>query len=352
MGFLIDDYAPQKVDDVFFHKDIYDRLKKMANENSIPHIIFHGEPGAGKKTMVNIFLDMIYDGETKNIRIDKHKISGSGSKVKEEITKGSKHHIVINPTGVNFDRYLIHTVIKNYAGTRAIGAESSSKYKFRVIQIDNLDKLSQSAQNSLRRMIEVNSSGCRFIMWANNLSNVIDPLKSRGFCIRVPRPTPDEMFVYLTKVSIDRNYMYFTIKQMNDIVEYSECNIKTALWCLQSLMYDYSYMTNYDWSINEIVNSICKCDLNEIDSDLGIRDRLFNLMITNYEPVEILRSMMNEFINRDDLTDEIKMNIIIQTSKTEYDLVRSRRDILHFDAFTAAVMNIIHKCKSKKVYYN
>ena len=59
MGFLIDDYAPQKVDDVFFHKDIYDRLKKMANENSIPHIIFHGEPGAGKKTMVNIFLDMI-----------------------------------------------------------------------------------------------------------------------------------------------------------------------------------------------------------------------------------------------------------------------------------------------------
>lgn len=366
-GFLIDDCAPNTVDDIFFHKDIYERLKIMSKENSIPHIIFHGEPGSGKKTMVNIFLDMIYGGESKITTVNKYKIPGSGSKVKEEFIEGSRHHIIIKPTGTNFDRYLVHNVVKSYAGSRPIVSKSEIDSKFRVIQISNLDCLSQSAQNSLRRMIEVNSNSCRFIMWANNLSNVIGPLKSRGFCIRVPRPTDSELFSYLTLVSIKKGNMKIPFDTIKSIVEYSENDIKKALWCLQSVIMGYPYETHYDSAIKTITDLICKCEIKFIDDynnyndpdsffkpktdekESGIRDRLFNLMITNYVPVDILKSILVELLKREDLSEDIKMDIIMQTSKTEYDMIKARREIIHFDAYVSAVMQIIHTHKKKQI---
>ena len=367
-GFLVDRCAPKTVNDVFFHKEIYERLKVMSRD-SIPHIIFHGEPGSGKKTMVNIFLDMIYKGESRITSSNKYKIPGSGSKIKEEIIEGSRHHIVIKPTGTNFDRYLVHNVVKSYAGSRSIESKSASNNssKFRVILISNLDKLSHSAQNSLRRMIEVNSNNCRFIMWANNLSNVIGPLKSRGFCVRVPRPSDSELFGYLSIVAVKEGRLDIPLNTMRSIVEYSENDIRKALWCLESIMLGYPYKTQYDDSIKNIVDLICKCEVKYVDDyveqksgygsyytnsadekESGIRDRLFNLMITNYNTADILKSIMTELIQRDDITEQSKMSIIMQTSKTEYDMTRARREIIHFDAYVSAVMNIIHSQKSSK----
>lgn len=347
----------------------------MSREDDIPHIIIHGEEGCGKRTMVNILLDMIYNGETRNLTTNMYKIPGSGSKVKEEMIEGSRHHIIIRPTGTNFDRYLVHNVIKTYACSRSIIASTVKDEKFRIIQIANLDKLSTSAQNSLRRMIETNSADCRFVMWANNLSNVIEPLKSRGFCIRVPMPTDVELFVYLTIVSIDLGHD-ISLEKLSQIVKYSDNNIKKALWCLQSTMYGYSYETNYDIAIIKIVELIRMCSLKLIDDiekvDInsikaimpiskameyvdpdgklsGIRDRLFNLMITNYSPIDILKSIMDELLKQQNLSENVKMDIVMQTSKTEYDMARARREIIHFDAYIASVMRIIHADEKEKV---
>lgn len=358
-GFLIHDCAPQTVDEIFFHKDIYERLKIMSRKDDIPHFIFHGEEGSGKKRMINIFLDMIYNGETKKLASNRYKIPGSGSKIKEEMIEGSIHHIIIKPTGTNFDRYLVHNVVKSYAESRAIAMGSKrSAGKFRVIQIANLDKLSQSAQNSLRRMIEVNSNRCRFIMWANNLSNVIGPLKSRGFCIRVPRPSKVELMSYLTYVAVEKGFNDIPYDTIDKIAEYSENNIRKALWCLQSNMFGYPYETNYDRSIIVIVDMICTCDLGVMDDieendategKSGIRDRLFNLMITNYEPVYILQSIVKEFLKRPELSEKTKMNIVMQTSKTEYNMVRARREIIDFDAYIATVIRIIYMDETNKL---
>lgn len=204
MPFLTDEYTPQTEEDIFFHAEIYDRLKKMSTDNSIPHIIFHGPIGAGKKTMINIFLKMIYGDGISKLYTTSYNIAGSGNKTKKETVQNSAHHIIINPTGTNFDRYLVHEIVKGYASSGTIELTQNPNSKFKTIQISNLDKLSHSAQTSLRRMIEINASICRFIMWCDNLSNVIGPLKSRCVCIRVPRPQPSELFSYLTCVSIKK----------------------------------------------------------------------------------------------------------------------------------------------------
>ena len=43
------------------HKEIYELLERMSKDESIPHIIFHGVKGTGKKTMIKIFLEMLFD---------------------------------------------------------------------------------------------------------------------------------------------------------------------------------------------------------------------------------------------------------------------------------------------------
>merc|ERR1719313_537008 len=102
--FLVDEIEPKSIYDVVFHRDIYNVLKKMSEDDAIPHIIFHGPQGSGKKVMTKIFLNMLYGENVNNIYTIKHEIAGSGNKIKVELIEKSDHHIIINPTGTNFDR--------------------------------------------------------------------------------------------------------------------------------------------------------------------------------------------------------------------------------------------------------
>ena len=43
------------------HESIYTKLSHFHKTNKIPHIIFHGTSGSGKRTIVNNFLNMIYE---------------------------------------------------------------------------------------------------------------------------------------------------------------------------------------------------------------------------------------------------------------------------------------------------
>ena len=49
--FFIDKYIPKNEEELIFHKNIYNILKIMSEDDSIPHIIFHGSSGTGKKTI-------------------------------------------------------------------------------------------------------------------------------------------------------------------------------------------------------------------------------------------------------------------------------------------------------------
>jgi replication factor C subunit 3/5 len=341
--FLYDEVAPHSYEEIFFHKDIYDRLKLMSKDNSIPHIIFHGMPGCGKKTMINIFLKMIYGDSISKLYTTSYNIAGSGNKTKKETVQNSDHHIIINPTSTNFDRYLVHEIVKRYAGSRTIELTQNPNSKFRTIQISNLDRLSHSAQTSLRRMIEVNASTCRFMMWCDNLSNVIDPLKSRCVCIRIPRPSKPELFSYLTYISLKKGFNP-DARRLIDIIDASECNIRTAIWFLQSYHAGYDEITNYNDAIKYIIKIIITCDQNKIEE---MRDTFFNIWITNYEAIKIERDIIQNLLMSDKLNEECKINIAVSMSEIEYDQLRCRREIFHFDRFIINIMKMLQDHNKK-----
>ena len=113
--FFINKYAPKSTDDTFIHNDILKKLKIMSKDESIPHIIFYGPSGCGKKTTINLFLEMLYNKDVHQLAECTYNVIGSGNSKKSELIKQSNYHIVIDPKNNNFDKYLIQDVVKEYA---------------------------------------------------------------------------------------------------------------------------------------------------------------------------------------------------------------------------------------------
>src|SRR5210317_1460425 len=50
------------------HKNIHEKLDYFHKTNKIPHLIFHGESGSGKRYIVDKFIQKIYNGDRHKIK--------------------------------------------------------------------------------------------------------------------------------------------------------------------------------------------------------------------------------------------------------------------------------------------
>lgn len=341
--FFVDKYHPNTIDKVFFHINELEKLKLMSQDSSIPHIIFHGPEGGGKKTIIKLFLEMIYGPNANKLVDSEYIVSGSGNSNTQVIIKQSNNHIVIEPNNNNFDRYLIQDVVKEYA--RRIPLELfTSKKKFKVVLINNIDNLSYYAQTSLRRTLEKYSNTCRFIMWSRSLSRVIDPLRSRCYCFRVKSPSDSEILDVLLNIA-SKELINISLEKYNNILEKSNGNVKNAMWLLELYNFGDCIETTYDDILNHIVQLIKKFDVKTI---LVIRDLFYRIMITNINGTTIIKDIVDMLLLQDNISEPSKIKIIELAAKFEHNLVRGRREIKHLEGFIVGVMAALNKYDKKK----
>jgi replication factor C subunit 3/5 len=122
--FFIDKYCPRRVKDAYFNKEELNKLKIMSEDESIPHIILYGPAGCGKKTIINLFLEMLYDHNVNKLVNTEYTVTSSGNASKQIIVKQSNYHILIEPENNNRDKYLIQDVVKEYARRRPLNVFS------------------------------------------------------------------------------------------------------------------------------------------------------------------------------------------------------------------------------------
>ena len=115
--FFIDKYKPKTYDELYFHINIKNLLLKISQDKDIPNFIFYGPEGSGKTTLINMFLEMIFDNSINNIIEKKYEILGNSNKITIETIKQSQYHIIIESkqnNNSNNDKYIIQSIIKNY----------------------------------------------------------------------------------------------------------------------------------------------------------------------------------------------------------------------------------------------
>jgi len=362
--FLVDKYVPQSIDDIFdptienspefeniknsnswetnfdpykcyFHKDILRNLQKISKDDDIPHIIFYGNAGSGKKTILKLFLEMIFDKSVYKLDNSKYTVVSSGNIEKEVIVKQSDDHIEFIPNNNNFDRYAIQDIVKVYAKKYPLKIFEKNR-NFKVVQINNLDNLSYYAQTSLRRTMEIYSKSCRFIMWCYSLSKVIEPLRSRCLCIHIPTIPDDELIKWTYHIACLEN-IKLEPHILLQILETSKGNFKKILWKLD--LYKYCKKTNnaYETLVHKLFNEIMGTG-----NIQKIRDYIYNMMITNISKNTIIKDILNVIlINNNHISGDKKLQIINCASEYEYRLSKSRRDIIHIEAFINKIMTIL-----------
>ena len=142
-------------------ENIQKKIDFFLETNKIPHIIFHGSSGTGKRTIVYDFINKIY----KN---DKQKIKSNVMFVNCAHGKGIK---------------FIREEVKYFAKSNI---QSNSGVLFKIIVLLNADFLTIDAQSALRRCIELFSYNTRFFIIVENKYKLLNPILSRFCEIYVP----------------------------------------------------------------------------------------------------------------------------------------------------------------------
>ena len=260
-------------------------------------------------------------------------INGYGNTKTKVNIKQSKYHIVIEPNSNGFDKYLIQEIIQNYAKTELLNI---LKYKklFKIIVINKIDNLSYYAQASLRRTMEIYSSSCKFIFICDQLSKIIEPLRSRCVLLRIPLPTNKQILEVILKVSHIENIKLKPYEYYN-IINNCDNKIDNAIWLLELKKYSLSYDKKWELLIEKIVLLILNKknynNLKCLSSLKKIRDIFYNLFITNIPVPFIVRTILIKILEKIDNLN-LKVNIIEIISIYELRLNQGTRSIIHIES--------------------
>ena len=139
-------YRPRTTSEYVFRDNSHKKqILSWIKEKSIPHLLLSGSPGIGKTTLAKVLLNEIEIPEYDVLEVNASR-----------------------ETGIDF----IRDKIIPFIGMIPFGP-------FKVVLLDEADRLSQQAQDSLKGVLEEYHSTSRFILTCNSPNRILPPLHSR-----------------------------------------------------------------------------------------------------------------------------------------------------------------------------
>jgi len=148
----VEKYRPKKLDDLVLPESTMKIFQAMMVKKEIPNLLFHGPQGGGKSTIARIICSK--EGVLQFKGSNLLTVNGSAKKSR----------------GIGFMDDVVEPFLRH--------PPSSDKYK--IVFIDEADKLTKDGFDSLRSMMEVfMESYGRFIFTGNYISKIPGPVQSR-----------------------------------------------------------------------------------------------------------------------------------------------------------------------------
>ena len=213
------------------HESIMEKLNYFYKIHKIPNIIFHGQSGSGKRSIVHKFINIIYNGD------------------KERIKTFVMHVNCAHGKGIKF----IRDELKFFAKTHI---NSNGGDVFKSIVLSNADKLTIDAQSALRRCIELFSHTTRFFIIVEDKYKLLKPILSRFCEIYVPEPVVNGHSINLYRHNLAETFKLKDVKQLR--IEWLKKNLLKTMGPLI-------------WESDDVVvvNNSVTYDVADTDSKVG-----------------------------------------------------------------------------------
>lgn len=341
----VDKYRPKTLDKVIVHQDVAQNLHKLVSEGDCPHLLFYGPSGSGKKTLIMALLRQIFGPSADKVKVENKiwKVDAGTRTIDVELTTlSSTHHVELNPSDAGFqDRYVVQEIIKEMAKNRPI--DTKGKKGFKVLVVNEVDKLSREAQHSLRRTMEKYSASCRLILCSNSSSKVTEAVRSRCLNVRINAPMEEEIVNVLEFIAKKEGFQFpqgFAAR----IAEKSNRNLRRAVLTFETCrVQQYPFTNNQaippmDWEqyVSEIASDIMK---EQSPKRLfEVRGKLYELLTNCIPPEIILKRLLFELLKK--LDSELKHEVFNWAAHYEHRMRLGQKAIFHLEAFVAKFMSI------------
>jgi len=203
-GMWVEKYRPTKLSEIVNQTEVIGSLQALIKDpTDMPHLMFSGSAGVGKTTAALCIARQILGENYSDYTLELNASDERGiGMVREKVKKFSR-----------------------FAGMAEI--------PFKIIILDEADEMTSDAQTALRRIIEDTAKYCRFILIANNISKIIDPIQSRCATFKFTSIPEEDMINHLENIA-KKEKVKTDKKGLKAIYDYSEGDLRHAINLMQA----------------------------------------------------------------------------------------------------------------------
>ncbi|KAK3326473.1 DNA replication factor C-like protein [Apodospora peruviana] len=312
--YMVEKYRPVFLDDVVGNTETIERLKIIAKDGNMPHVIISGMPGIGKTTSVLCLARQLLGDAYKEAVLELNASDERGIEVVRQRIKGFAQKKVTLPAG-----------------------------RHKLVILDEADSMTSGAQQALRRTMEIYSNTTRFAFACNQSNKIIEPLQSRCAILRYAKLTDVQVVHRLLQI-IEAEKVEYSDDGLAALVFSAEGDMRQAINNLQSTFAGFGFVSGDN--VFKVVDSphpikvqamLKACYEGNVDSAL---DTLRELWTLGYSSHDIISTMFKVTKTIPTLSEHAKLEFIKEIGFTHMKILEGVQTLLQLSGCVARLCKL------------